>query len=256
MNIERQAPALRDAIIDVLAARDINAVWRSFSTALVAFGFDKILYCGIRMPGGCLVEDINDALLLHLGPQEYLDQYLGSELYRGSPAYAWASQNSGFASWPDAIAALGPIDTLTHKRILKLNADFGICSGYVGSLKGLVPGMRGIIGMSPARGLHQPEADRLWARHGKDIEILCQLLHLRVASLPQTDPRRPLTSRQREALQWCSQGKTMQDIATIMGVRSVTIEKHLRMAREALNAQTTAHAVQKAMALNLLNNGD
>ena len=49
-----------------------------------------------------------------------------------------------------------------------------------------------------------------------------------------------------------TQGKTMQDIATIMGLSVGTIEKHLRMARDALDAKTTAHAVQKAMSLNLL----
>ena len=77
-------------------------------------------------------------------------------------------------------------------------------------------------------------------------------MHVRIASLPQTGQRRPLTSRQREALQWSAQGKTMQDIATIMNLSVGTIEKHLRMARDSLDAQTTAHAVQKATSLNLL----
>jgi LuxR family transcriptional regulator len=119
-------------------------------------------------------------------------------------------------------------------------------------LNHVVPGMRGVIGLSPGHGMLQPEADALWKEIGKDVEMLCQLTHLRIGSLPQMPQRRPLTSRQREALTWSAQGKTMQDVATIMGLSVATIEKHLRMARDALDAQTTAHAVQKAVTLNLL----
>jgi LuxR family transcriptional regulator, quorum-sensing system regulator SdiA len=139
---------------------------------------------------------------------------------------------------------------------MELNAEFNVHAGFVGSLKGVVPGMGGVIGLSPIQNLQQNEANELWAQVGEDIELLSKLMHLRISSLPQNGQRRPLTTRQREALQWYSRGKTMQDIAAIMGVSIATVEKHLRMVREALDAQTTAHAVQKATALNLLNNDD
>jgi LuxR family transcriptional regulator len=42
----------------------------------------------------------------------------------------------------------------------------------------------------------------------------------------------------------------MQDIATIMGLTPATVEKHLRLAREALNVDTTAQAVLKAALQN------
>ena len=61
-----------------------------------------------------------------------------------------------------------------------------------------------------------------------------------------TPPNRTLTRRQREALQWVGDGKTTQDIAQIMGLTQATIEKHLRLARDALNVETTAQAVLKA----------
>ena len=70
--------------------------------------------------------------------------------------------------------------------------------------------------------------------------------HLKLTNLPYSTARRNLTSRQREALEWVGEGKTTQDIATIMGLTPATIEKHLRLAREALNVETTAQAVLKA----------
>jgi len=59
-----------------------------------------------------------------------------------------------------------------------------------------------------------------------------------------------LTKRQREVLQWVGDGKTTQDIAILLDLTSATIEKHLRLAREALDVETTAQAVLKAAFLN------
>jgi LuxR family transcriptional regulator len=200
------------------------------------------------------IGDIRDALILQRGPQAYADAYLGEELYLHSPAYSWGAENTGFCSWTEAARSYRGTPRPEHMRILQLNAQFGIMAGYVGSLNDTVRGMHGVIGLSPAKPLTQPQTDALWAEvgKGKDIEMLSNLLQLRIASLPMAGTRRPLTTRQREALHWFAHGKTMQDIADIMELSPATVEKHLRMAREALDATTTAHAVQKATSLNLL----
>ncbi|MBD3764580.1 MAG: hypothetical protein IE927_07545 [Rhodobacterales bacterium] len=76
------------------------------------------------------------------------------------------------------------------------------------------------------------------------------MAHLKMTSLPLPTARRALTDRQREALEWVADGKTTQDIALLMGVSTAMVEKHLRLAREALDVETTAHAVAKAAMLN------
>ena len=55
-----------------------------------------------------------------------------------------------------------------------------------------------------------------------------------------------LTQRQREVLEWSSAGKTVAEIGTILGVAAATVEKHLRLARQAIGADTTAHAILRA----------
>ena len=60
----------------------------------------------------------------------------------------------------------------------------------------------------------------------------------------------PLTKRQREMLQWVGDGKTTQDIALLIVLTPATVEKHLRLAREALDVETTAQAVLKAAFYN------
>jgi len=90
----------------------------------------------------------------------------------------------------------------------------------------------------------------IWARHGAKIEILNLVMDQKIASLPFERQSTPLTERQREVLQWVADGKTAQEIAMIMGLNQATIEKHLRLARANLNADTTAQAVLKASVQN------
>ena len=52
------------------------------------------------------------------------------------------------------------------------------------------------------------------------------------------------------AMVWVGDGKTTQDIALLMGLTPATVEKHLRLARDNLNVETTAQAVLKAALQN------
>ena len=81
----------------------------------------------------------------------------------------------------------------------------------------------------------QREVDAMGAQHGAGIMLLKNVAHLKILTLPCVPPNQSLTIRQREALEWVGDGKTMQDIAAIMGLTQATFEKHLRLAREALN---------------------
>ena len=240
------------AIAAILATCDVNETWQVFSRALERLGMLHFVYGATRIPTWGIIGNGDDALILHNGPQGYADAYVGEQLYLDSPTYEWAANHDGFVSWAVATEQTPFTASTRQRRILELNVEYGVTAGFVGSLNNLVPGMRGVIGISPAKWMLQPEADALWKKVGPDVEMLCRLMHLRIASLPQTHLRRPLTSRQREALKWSAEGKTMQDVATIMDLSVATVEKHLRMAREALDATTTAHAVQKAVSLNLL----
>ena len=74
--------------------------------------------------------------------------------------------------------------------------------------------------------------------------LINQVAHLKVLTLPHaTFSGQNLTKRQRELLQWVSDGKTTQDIAILMDVSKATVEKHLRLAREVMGVETTAQAV-------------
>lgn len=94
--------------------------------------------------------------------------------------------------------------------------------------------------------VRQQAVDAMWENRGAEITAMNNILHLKVMNMPYQNARKSLTKRQRETLEWVGEGKTTQDIGLIMGLTSATVEKHLRLAREALDVETTAQAVLKA----------
>lgn len=244
---------LQAHVAAVLGAHTVADVWRLFVARMRRYRFDKLLYGATRYRTHGLLGDFDDLLVLSEGPQSYLDVYLGEGLYLESAANQWASKNTGAISWLELAQGMRPEDmTPGRLRLMQLNAEHGAIAGYTISLQDRSQLGAGTIGLSPEAGIFQPECDAIWAEHGEEIEMLANLMHLKISSLPQTGQRRPLTSRQRESLEWAASGKSSQDIAVIMELSVATVEKHLRAARDALNVTTTAHAVQKATSLNLL----
>jgi LuxR family transcriptional regulator len=92
----------------------------------------------------------------------------------------------------------------------------------------------------------------IWAERRQEILAVANMMHLKIVNMPGANRRRPLTQRQREALEWVADGKTTQDVAMLMQISPAMVEKHLRLAREALDVETTAQAVAKAALLNMI----
>lgn len=235
-----------DYVERLTRTNDIHLAWKIHCEAMARFGFDRLLYACNRFGDQGLRGSPDDYLLLSNHPAGYLEGYIGRRLYLHAPFYKWALQNTGARSW-------GSIDpeemTEGARAAVKFNHEFGIVAGYTISFPVYSPMTRALISMAAREGLSQAELDQLWERDGRTISAMCQVLHLTVLQLPYP-VRRPLTARQREVLEWVGAGKTTQDIAQIMGLTATTVEKHLRLAREALGVDTTAQAVLKASLQN------
>jgi LuxR family transcriptional regulator len=236
----------------LVQARDIAAAWRIFRTATESMGFDAVLYGASKLSPRLSVNNLGETLVLMNGPGTYAETFLTNELYVNSLAFEWASSNEGCVSWHDALRQFRVHPSDKQIELFSLNAEYGFQAGYFVSLSDVIPGTKGVVSLSHSGCVDQAEMDRLWAEVDTAMITLCTTFHLRVSSLPQQGLFKPLTSRQLEVLYWYAEGKLLQDIATIMGISLGTVEKHLRSARDALEADTTAHAVRKATTLNLL----
>ncbi|PTX56000.1 LuxR family transcriptional regulator [Litoreibacter ponti] len=239
-------------LAQVVATTSLEEVWNLHTAKMAEYGFDRLIYGYTRFRTGTSLGDLQDALILTNHDPAYVEHFVGDGAYFTGPMVAWAAENVGACSWR-YIAELAMTGKLTpdEMKVIALNQSLDVTAGYTVSFHDVSLRAKAAIGMTARRGLTQDEVDATWAEHGRDIELANSVMHLKVAQLPHTTgQRRPLTTRQREVLEWVADGKTIQDTATIMGLNPATVEKHLRLARETLDVDTTAQAILKASSQN------
>ncbi|KJS42074.1 LuxR family transcriptional regulator [Roseovarius sp. BRH_c41] len=231
----------------LLNAASIEELWDLHTRFMADYGFDRLIYGYTRYRTATSLGDPDDFLMLTNHSPRYTDVFVGEGLYFNAPMVRWALDNDGACSW-SVLRDMIDSGTLTkqERRVFEFNQSHGVTAGYSISFKSLSPRTKGAIALTAQKGMMQSEVDALWKKSGEQILALNNVAHLRILSLPYTAPGRALTPRQREVLGWVGDGKTVQDIAIIMGLTSATVEKHLRLARHALSVETTAQAVLKA----------
>lgn len=239
-----------DDLEAIISAHSIEELWAHIPPRMAEFGFDRIIYGFTRFRTAKSFGDPRDLLILSNHCPDYLDPFVKGGLHFDAPMVRWAASHVGACSWRwvRERAAAGEL-TEGEQKVLAFNQKHGVTAGYSISFMELSSRAKGAVGLS-AQDLTQDEVDEIWARHGREIEVLWNVAHLKLISLPYNPGGRTLTPRQREALEWVGEGKTTADIATIMGLAPATVEKHLRLAREALDVETTAQAVLKAAVQN------
>jgi LuxR family transcriptional regulator len=148
-------------------------------------------------------------------------------------------------------AARGAL-TADEMAAVQQNLAMGIRAGVTVSFPETSTRAKGALGMIADPGLDHAAVEAIWDGRRDEILAVANMMHLKIVNLPGANRRRSLTQRQREALEWVADGKTAQDVAILMDVSPAMVEKHLRLARDALDVETTAQAVAKAALLNLI----
>jgi DNA-binding CsgD family transcriptional regulator len=230
----------------VIEATSIEDIWDLHTRKMAEYGFDCLLYGFTRFRTSNSFGNIEDLLVLSNHEQAYLDGFVKTGMFHHAPMVKWAAANEGACSWRwiEEQAHAGVL-TPAEQRILEFNLKHNVRAGYSISFRDISVRSKGAIGLS-AKSLRQTDVEEIWQKFGREIVVINNMTHLRITNMPFASSRRALTPRQRETLEWVGDGKTTQDIATIMGLTPATVEKHLRLAREALDVETTAQAVLKA----------
>lgn len=235
----------------LLTLPGLEELWATHVRRMADYGFDRLIYGATRYRMGWSLGDPEDFIILTNHGSDYAERFIAEGLYLHAPMIKWALAHDGACSWAVTIQMMQR-DMLTpaERNVMEFNRSHGVTAGYSISFHSASPRTKAAIALTARRGLTQPEVDAIWAEHGDDIQALNTIVHLRILSLPYTAPGRALTPRQREVLGWVGDGKTVQDIALIMGLTAATVEKHLRLARDALCVETTAQTVLKAAFMN------
>ncbi|MEQ6248083.1 LuxR family transcriptional regulator [Sulfitobacter sp. HNIBRBA3233] len=243
--------SLRAYLLSVADAQSIEELWDAHVAKMAEFGFDRLLYGFTRYRTATSLGDPEDFIILTNHSRSYTDVFLDEGHYFHAPMVHWALHNEGAKSWK-LLSEMEQTKTLTaaERRVLEFNREMGVTAGYSISFKSISARSKGAIALTARSDLSQDDIDAVWHDHGADITLMNNIVHLKILTLPYSAPKRALTARQREVLEWVGDGKTTQDIALLMGLTTATVEKHLRLAREALAVETTAQAVLKAAFAN------
>lgn len=243
-------PDLVDHLLAVTNAQTDEALWRLHCAKMAEFGFDRLIYGFTRYRSRQSLGDPQDWVVLTNHGDDYMGPFIADGLYQHAPMLRWAVENDGACSW-SWIGEMARRDRLTkgELRMLEFNRKMKVTAGYTVSFRSISNRSKGAIALTARTGLSQDEVDAIWAGKGDAIVVMNNVLHLKLLTLPYSGARK-LTTRQREVLQWVGDGKTTQDIAILLELTPATVEKHLRLARDALDVETTAQAVLKAAFYN------
>jgi LuxR family transcriptional regulator len=228
-----------------LSASTVEEVWQLLIAKLGSYGFDRLIYGFTRNLTRTGLGGTEDLMILSNHAPDYTKGFIDSGLYFDAPMFHWALRNVGACSWTWMQGKQADL-TAKEREVVAFNRSMGVVAGYTISFHDNKVRNRAAMSLTAREGMSQADVDRLWSASGHEIHVMCQVTHLIFTTLPYVPPGRSLTNRQREVLEWVGDGKTMQDISAIMGISPATIEKHLRLAREALDVETTAQAVLKA----------
>lgn len=231
-----------NAITHALTAEDL---WDLHTKKMASYGFDRIIYAFTRYRTSSSLGDPQDWVLLTNQAPDYMKEFIDGGMYFHAPMLGWALENDGACSWSWMEEMLRK-EALTpaELKVVDFNRRMGVTAGYTVSFSSLSSRTKGAIALTAKKGMSQQDVDDMWSEHGDEIAVINNVAHLKVLTLPYTTRR--LTKRQREVLECVGDGKTTSDTAFLLGLTPATVEKHLRLAREALDVDTTAQAVLKA----------
>jgi DNA-binding NarL/FixJ family response regulator len=104
-----------------------------------------------------------------------------------------------------------------------------------------------VLKVSPAEELVKAIGEVAQGRAYLTTLVAKDLIALLMEPPPKTEKGVTLTERQREVLQLVAEGRTMKEVATILGISPRTAESHKYEIMRLLGAKTTAELIQYAL---------
>ena len=176
----------------------------------------------------------------------YLEDYRRQRVYLQDPVIERAHHSTLQFQWDESFY---------HERPLlwRHMAQFGLCAGWSQSVKDCY----GRLGILTFAGKALPEqTPQARAANETFFLWLAQTAHktLREALISVNDDaiKDVLTLREKDILRWCSEGKTAEEIALLMGVSERTINFHIGNSIKKLSVANKTAATAKAVYLQLI----
>ena len=236
-------PTTYQRFIDGLhASVDDNSLRTVVAEALAAFDLHRFTYFSPAMPRR------RSALFLSTYPSAWTDHYFANGYDAVDPVFQIAATRGAPIVWgKDAYIA---DQTDLQKQLFDEAAHFGICAGLT---LPIADDQFGFAAMTVVAEEGAPSFERWIWRPLPVVQFMAAALHSalrRKAWSSRMVAGVYMTKRELECLRWCAEGKSLRDVADILGIGRRTAVHHLERAKAKLGVRSVCQAVALYAAAN------
>jgi DNA-binding CsgD family transcriptional regulator len=230
---------------DLARASTVIERFAALTSGLAALGLDTINY-GILDPAAADLESAEVQFLTTMG-DDWMGYYVGENLAATDVHVARAqARNLIPYRWGETqIERVAGEEKATALQGVEAGLRSTLCVPLSSPLDPFSP--VGAINLGSSMG--EREFGMVMREHGATLISVAHLFHN--ASIRQVwrewSGRKPLSARERDCLRYLAEGKRQDAVALALGVSRVTVELHLRNARQKLGALTVNEAIAKAL---------
>jgi LuxR family transcriptional activator of conjugal transfer of Ti plasmids len=189
--------------------------------------------------------------LLSSYPKSWTDRYFDLGYQHLDPVVRRARRESELFSWGGS--APRAVGTREQRRFFDEAMTFGIKSGVTVPIRG---GFGRMAAFTMATDESTAPTERLLSESKDILQLVGLYFHTHVTTklgttvLPEV--KSALTQRERQCLAWVARGRTVADVAILVGIAPRTVVFHLEKARQKLDAASIAQCVAEAIRRRLL----
>ncbi|MBT5049087.1 MAG: LuxR family transcriptional regulator [Rhodospirillaceae bacterium] len=222
------------------SAKNAAALEGELSKTITQIGFDKYAYIAFRG------RSYNGRPYVVTNyPEQWHDHYSEQGYVNKDPVIATAQQTITPLNWRDMLD--NGRKFREERRVIEEASEFGMLNGVTIPIHGP---RSDFATLTVASDLNPKEFQSLIGEFKYDLHLLSLYFHdevMKKVLSDETNPTRPLSPRERECLLWTAQGKTSDEIASIVGISQETVVFHLKNAMRKFNVYSKHHAVVKAI---------
>lgn len=233
-----------DAIERVTQCRTPEEVFRELLQVVEPFGLTNLIAGTMPSPRSTRA-NTRQHLWAERHPPGWMERYLREGYVFEDPVIRRIHGEISPFIWSEA--PLSPAIETRQRLIMREARDFGLLNGLAVPIV-LVDGSLGSISFGgshvnvPRKAIGEINLIAIYAM-GRAVQLRSEV---------ENSVRAQLTPREREALQWAAEGKTMTEIGHRLGISDRTVEHHLKAAAVKLGAVNRAHTIAEAFRAGII----
>lgn len=201
---------------------------------------------------------VADTILLSTMPQWWIERYQERGYARFDPFFKYCCTT--YETVKTGIEYYNDYDYLNQEErdLIQEASKTGFTAGASFTMRRMGLG-KDFGGWNLGTSLSRDKFDKLYEEKSDMLRIVAMYMHERLNIQLQKDQeetikyqQQTLSERQVDCLKLLAQGKRIKQIADILSIQPITVDHHIKMARESLQATTREQAIARAILKGLI----